>query len=138
MDTNRIGNICEIAIMQKFISIGANISIPFGDLPYDLIVEYNDKLLKIQIKSMWNCKDGVLRLSTTQGNKSNGSLRSYKETVDYIAGYNKETEHCVLIPIKDVTEPKMRFRYKTTKNNQKENLSIDIKKFSFENTIKEI
>ena len=120
--------------MQKFISIGANISIPFSDLPYDLIADYNKKLYRVQIKSMWNFKDGVLRLNTVQGHKSPG-LRSYKNEVDFIAAYCAKTSHCILIPINEVIEPKMTFRYKKSNNNQIKNLTTDINKFNFDNII---
>jgi hypothetical protein len=137
MNTNRTGDISEMVIMQKFIRIGANISIPFNDCPYDLIVDLNGTLYKVQIKSLWNQKDGILRLNTTQGHKSSG-LRSYKNNVDLIAAYCNETEHCILIPIKDVIEPKMRFRYKKAKNNQLSNLSEDINKYLFDDNIQDI
>jgi hypothetical protein len=137
METNRIGDIAELIIMQKFIGIGANVSIPFNDSPYDLIVDYNKKLFKVQIKSMWNLKDGVLRLNTTQGHRST-ELRSYKDEVDFIAAYCSETEHCILIPINEVIEPKMRLRFKRAKNNQTENLAIDVEKYLFDKVINNI
>jgi len=50
--TKAIGNINELKCITKFISMGFNCSIPYGDAAkYDFIVDINGKLLRMQCKS---------------------------------------------------------------------------------------
>lgn len=50
--TKAIGNVNELKCITKFISMGFNCSIPYGDAAkYDFIVDINGKLLRMQCKS---------------------------------------------------------------------------------------
>lgn len=52
MNTKNLGTIGEIKCLSDFINEGFNCSIPYGDNgPYDLIVDINKKLYKVQIKT---------------------------------------------------------------------------------------
>ncbi len=51
--TNRIGDVGELAVASRLAQLGYRVSIPFGhDSPYDLIVEVDGKLKKVQVKSI--------------------------------------------------------------------------------------
>lgn len=52
MNSKRIGNIGEAQVLNKFVSLGIPVYIPFGDNEKaDLIAEFNGKLNKIQVKT---------------------------------------------------------------------------------------
>ncbi len=54
MSTKLTGDIAEQAAVLKLLELGWGVSKPIGDrLPYDLIVDVNGKLIKLQIKSAW-------------------------------------------------------------------------------------
>lgn len=47
-NTNRKGDIAELAVAQKFLELGYYVSFPFGDdSPYDLIVDMNGELKRV-------------------------------------------------------------------------------------------
>ena len=55
--TKAIGNVNELKCITKFISMGFNCSIPYGDAAkYDFIVDVNGKLLRMQCKSSSNVR----------------------------------------------------------------------------------
>ena len=50
-NTKRIGNLTELACITRLYEIGCSVSIPFGNSEkYDVIIDWKDKLYKIQIK----------------------------------------------------------------------------------------
>lgn len=54
MITKIKGDIAEQAAILKILQLGWGVAKPFGDrLPYDLIVDINGTLVKLQIKSAW-------------------------------------------------------------------------------------
>lgn len=63
MNSKQIGNIGEAKVLSKFIELGFPVYIPFGDNEKaDLVVEFNGKLNKIQIKLRLMLKTGILLL----------------------------------------------------------------------------
>lgn len=51
LNTKKIGNLTELQCITRLYELGCSVSIPFGDSDkYDLIIDINDKLYKIQIK----------------------------------------------------------------------------------------
>ncbi|HPM42257.1 MAG TPA: group I intron-associated PD-(D/E)XK endonuclease [Candidatus Omnitrophota bacterium] len=54
MDTKLKADIAEAAVITMLLKRGFNVLQPVGDrLPYDLAVDINGKLLRIQVKSAW-------------------------------------------------------------------------------------
>ena len=54
MDTKLKADIAEFAVIQALLRRGFSVLKPIGDrLPYDLAVDVNGKLLRIQVKSAW-------------------------------------------------------------------------------------
>ena len=51
MNTKQLGNFTELQCITYLYQIGCAVSIPFGNSEkYDVIIDYNDKLYKVQIK----------------------------------------------------------------------------------------
>jgi len=63
------GNCAELASMHYLQSLGCGISIPFGSLRYDFIIDYKNKLYRIQCKSgKLKNNDEYLYVQLTSGN----------------------------------------------------------------------
>lgn len=63
MNTKKIGNMGEALALSKFISLGLPVYLPFGDNEKaDLVVEFNGKLNKVQVKSTNEVKDGCYKI----------------------------------------------------------------------------
>ncbi|MBU0709496.1 MAG: endonuclease, partial [Candidatus Omnitrophica bacterium] len=54
MDTKLKADIAESAVITQLLKKGFRVLKPIGDrLPYDLAIDRNGKLLRIQVKSAW-------------------------------------------------------------------------------------
>lgn len=52
--TKQKGDIAEYQLVAELLKIGYSILLPCGDrLPYDIAIDYNGKLVRIQVKSAW-------------------------------------------------------------------------------------
>ena len=51
METKHLGNITELQCITRFYELGYNVAIPYGDSQkYDIILDYNNSLYKLQCK----------------------------------------------------------------------------------------
>lgn len=141
MNTKQVGNLTELQCATRLYELGCAVSIPFGNSEkYDLIIDINDKLYKIQCKHSkeYYDNDGNLDYikfkSTWQSHNSNSWTQyKYKENeIDFFATfYNGE---CYLIPQNECSNEK-RLRIKPPKNNQIKGVSF-LKDYIAEERIK--
>ena len=141
MNTKQVGNLVELQCATRLYELGCAVSIPFGNSEkYDLIIDVNDKLYKIQCKHSSEYFDEFGELEyikfkcTWQSHNSNSwTQNKYKENeIDYFATfYNDE---CYLIPQSECSNEK-RLRIKPTKNNQTKGVSF-LKDYNAEERIK--
>lgn len=117
METSAIkGNSTELHCMAYLQDLGGSISIPFGNLRYDFILDYKGKLYKIQAKSA-KPKIGMdaLYVQLTSGNSKR--VKKYTDDeIDFFATYYKGI--CYLLPKKTVTNKFFTLRLSRPKNNQ--------------------
>lgn len=108
MNSKRIGNLTELQCATALYELGCAISIPFGNSEkYDLIMDYNNVLYKIQCKHAKEIKDennsvvGICFKTTWQSHNSQGwGVNTYKENeVDFFATFYEG--ECYLIPRDD-------------------------------------
>ena len=112
-----IGNVGEAKVLGKFVELGCQVYIPFGDgSTVDLIAEFNGKLNRIQIKSTAKGGNGSLSFSicsTTLRKGGEIAKHIYNSTeIDYFALYSSITDEVYLLPIKDAPTRKFALRYK--------------------------
>jgi len=123
MRTNIKGDIGELSIMREFLKLDYWCSKPFGDdCPYDLIVDNkNGQLKRVQIKYVTPDDKNTLRVKFF----SETGI-SYKETVDWIAVYNSDSEKCYLIDLEkfDVNVRSLFLRLEKPKNNQSKGINL--------------
>lgn len=110
MDKNLIrGDINELQCILDFQKRGYYCSIPFsGSCRYDLVVDINNKLFKIQCKaSSYHPEDGTLRMGTKRSTTNTKKTTTYsysKEEVDYF--YTSWKQYGFLIPIEETSTEK--------------------------------
>ena len=112
-----IGNLGEAKVLAKFVELGIQVYLPFGDgSVVDLIAEFNGKLNRIQIKSTEKDSDGALVFSICSTVvRSGGELQKHiysSEEIDYFALYSSITDEVYLLPIQEAPTKKFSLRYK--------------------------
>lgn len=127
--TQSIGNVIELQCISKFIELGYEVSIPYGNgAKYDFIADVNGKFLRIQCKSCSNPRakgtlngydTSAIQISTvsqtTNTQKTTRHLYS-KEQIDYFATYYKNQVY--LIPVEECSTSKtLRFKPPQNGNN---------------------
>lgn len=141
METKRLGNIGEAVAISSFVKHCIPVYIPFGDdEKVDLVVDFNGKLNKIQVKTSEKANDGkmIFDLTSSTSHRSNGRKHKYTpDEIDYFFCYNIERDKSFLIKAPDPPLSAITIRYGTSKNNQVKNVNPE-DKFSFENVIKSI
>ena len=129
-NTKKLGNLTELQCMTYLYGLGYSISIPFGNADkYDLILDVDNKLYKIQIKHSSECVDSngeieYIKFSCTwQSHNATGySKNKYQENeIDFFATfYNGQ---CYLVPVSECSMQKI-LRIKPPKNNQRKGINF--------------
>ena len=137
MNTKSYGNIGEAVAISEFVKLGLPVYIPFGDNEKaDLVVEFNGKLNKIQVKTSLECKNGVVTfdLTSSSNHRGNGRHKYTSKEIDYFFCYSLQRDKSYLIKVTDTPISSINIRYEDTKNRQKQNLHME-KDYLFSNVI---
>jgi hypothetical protein len=124
-NTKDIGDVSEMKIIAKLTELGHNMSTPIGDnLRYDLILDIDNALYRIQIKT-GRYKDGSMKFATCSNGRCNGDniWYNYKKQIDYFAIYCPELDSCYVISVDDVPDTECSLRIDPPKNNQKKGIT---------------
>lgn len=117
-NTKEIGNLTELQCITGLYELGCDVSIPFGNSQkYDLIIDYNNKLYKIQVKHAAEHDSDSFSFKTRwQGHNSKGyTQRSYtKQDIDFFATYFNGNIY--LVPIEECSGAKKVIRFSPPKN----------------------
>jgi hypothetical protein len=104
MDTKLKADIAESAVITELLRHGFNVLRPYGDrLPYDVAVEQNGCLVRIQIKSAW-FESGSKRFKVdarqTKTNRRIMVRKHYSDNdFDFAVIYVSETNDFFIIPV---------------------------------------
>lgn len=125
MNTVSIGDIGESAAIFKFTQAGAIVSKPLsGNARYDLIIEYHNKLYRVQVKTTNEIKEEtkmVFATKTTNYNKGSWQSIGYSsDDVDMFFLYCLENNWCGLYLGEENGEfnKQITLRLQPTKSNQ--------------------
>lgn len=123
--TQSIGNIVELKCITKFIELGYEVSIPYGNgAKYDFIADINGELLRFQCKSAsYPRKNGVedfeaIQIATicqTTNTQKTVRHKYTKEQIDYFATCFNDKVY--IIPVEECSTSKT-LRFSPPKNNQ--------------------
>ena len=126
LDTKAVGAQTELQCITYLHGLGYNISIPWGDnARYDFVLDVNNKLYKIQVKTARIKSEGVYVISTksTSMNRSGNKIKHYtKDDIDYFATFIKN--QCYLIPFKETSRSEKTLRFLPPQNNQIKNITF--------------
>lgn len=123
LNTVSIGDIGETQAIALFTKNQISVSKPLtNNTRYDLIIEKNNKLYRVQVKSTASIKDGKMEFATKTTNYVKGSWSSNhytKDEVDVFFLYCLENEWCGLFIPEDEIPTSLYIRVVPPKNNQK-------------------
>lgn len=108
LTTQQKGITTELYVASYLLSLGYNVSQPFcQDSKYDLIVDVNHNLLRLQVKTARKVSDTSIVFncrSTTKNSQTNKSRSYNSEDVDYFATYWNNKVY--LIPVGECSSEK--------------------------------
>jgi len=120
------GTIGVLRVAHVYQMLGYNVLLPLGDSQkYDLVIEKNGKLERIQVKTTTE-RNGVVSASTRvigHNLKGVNIYHSTKEDFDILAIVEMKTQNVYAIPF-DGDRQQFHFRTRKTKNNQKKNIRL--------------
>lgn len=96
MNTKQIGTITEMKVIAKLLELG-DVSIPVGNnARYDCVLDFNGKLLRIQIKTAKQIDDNRFHVPLANKPGGKGKRRQYtKENTDYIGTIIDDTVYLI-------------------------------------------
>lgn len=120
-NSKEIGNLTELQCITALYELGCDVSIPFGNSQkYDIIIDWNNQLYKVQIKhsTLYEDESYLVFKTRWQGHNTSGYTQtSYtKEDIDFFATYFNGDVY--LIPVEQCSGADKRLRLKPTKNGQ--------------------
>lgn len=123
LNTKQIGTITEYQCATYLMNLGCIVSFPLGDFaPYDLIIDYNGILKKIQVKKSTRTNNGSISIECTTSQFKNDGVHTRMYTsdeIDYFATiYNNR---CYLIEC-EVCNTSKQLRLEIPKNLQTKNI----------------
>ena len=138
MNSKDKGNIGEAIALAKFVELGIQVSVPFGDnARYDLIAEFNGKLNKIQVKycnQLTENNSVVCPCMSSTNHTTNKHYTTYTNDVDYMCFYLAPWNEIILVPIEHIgTRKTLGVRKDPPKNNQT-NITL-VSDYLFEKTL---
>ena len=120
LTTQQKGVTTEIFVAAKLLQLGYNVSQPFcQDSKYDLIVDANNHLLRLQVKTSRLVSENIILFncrSTTKNSQTNKSRYYLENEIDYFATYwNNEV---FLVPVNECSAEKRLHLIKPSRSNQ--------------------
>lgn len=115
------GNLTELQCLTAFYEAGCHVSLPYGENSrYDMIVDVNGQLIKVQVKTasikkdtdnaiIFSCRSSYVNCTGTK------NVKYTKQEIDYFATF--WDGQCYLVPVEECSTEKT-LRFKPPKNGQ--------------------
>ena len=107
MDTKLKADIAEYAVIARLLKLGLKVLRPVGDrLPYDLAVDLDGKLIRLQVKSAWKQNGAhIVDSRRTKTNRRRMVRSRYQESdFDFAIMYIQELDVCYVMPCKEFNQ----------------------------------
>jgi nucleoid-associated protein YgaU len=122
LTTNQKGALAEAAVVKEAAKLGVHVSLPVADTRYDVILDVDGSLLRVQCK--WAVRRGDVIVVTCRTNRRgrDGFIpRSYEDgEIDAIAAYCADVDQCYLLPLRmSVRRTAVQLRLSPSRNNQR-------------------
>ncbi|WP_414836625.1 group I intron-associated PD-(D/E)XK endonuclease [Candidatus Nanohalococcus occultus] len=125
MHTKDVGDLAEIAVAKKVMSLGKSVSFPFGDNErYDLLVDDGD-IQKAQVRKA-AYKQDCLVFRCYSNHRENGEIvrESFSsEQIDVFYVWCQEIDEVFKIPVEQVPNSTMSLRMEPAENGQKKGVN---------------
>ena len=135
--TKEKGDVSEARALFEFQRLGIPVSLPWGDnLRYDMVIEVDNSLYKVQIKTANEIVNGSIRCYTrsSKNHTTNKKYDIYDGDTDYFVFYNQEMDKLAIVPIEEIGKKKsIALRINKPLNNQSNVRYFD--DYSFENIL---
>lgn len=140
MNTKDTGTLAELLVTTSLLKRGYGVSVPVGDnARYDLIVDLNNKLIRVQVKAVTPRKGKLeiplftMTYDPTKGKNNRASSRNYTaDEIDMVIGVDLNSDKMYYIPMSDFDGASIvTLRLEATKNNQSKGVRMasDFEKF---------
>ena len=127
LNSKQKGNLTELQCLTSFYEQGCHVSLPYGENSrYDMIVDVNGKLLKVQVKTASLRKEDENAIefscrSTRVNSQGTISNKYTPDEIDYFATFCKGV--CYLIPVTECSVSKT-LRFAPPKSGQIKGISF--------------
>ena len=127
LNSKQKGNLTELQCLTSFYEQGCHVSLPYGENSrYDMIVDVNGKLLRVQVKTSSLKKEDESAIefscrSTRVNSQGTVSNKYTSDEIDYFATFWKGV--CYLIPITECSVSKT-LRFAPPKSGQIKGISF--------------
>ena len=121
------GNLTELQCLTAFYEYGCHVSLPYGENSrYDMIVDVNGKLLKVQVKSSSAIDEdnSAIKFACRSSHVNSKGVQNIKYTsaeIDYFATF--WNGKCYLVPVDECSAEKT-LRFVPPKNGQTKGISF--------------
>lgn len=125
--TKQVGDLAESKFIARCIEKGYSVSKPFGeDQRYDLIVDQNNNLFRVQVKATWGkeTEPSVLHFNTCSTNSHTGHKGYTKKSIDAFGLYSRRTDSCYWVPVEETPKAEMVLRITEPKNGQSKKINF--------------
>ena len=124
MNTNQKGDIAEARLFFEASKLGYVISKPFGDCPYDAILDKSGKLYRVQVKYV-TPRNGRLFKTFEPKVRTHGSGCYNNKTIDALVLYDSTTSKLYWVDVREFNGNfNISLRTEPTKNNQKKGIKM--------------
>ncbi|MBI3241916.1 MAG: hypothetical protein HYZ49_06450 [Chloroflexi bacterium] len=98
-NTSSIGQIGEVAVMQKLIEAGWQVLIPYGNsAPYDLVAEKDGRMIRLQIRTT-HAKGNFISINCRA---KNNRVRFQPGQFEFLVVYELDSETAFVVPAVEV------------------------------------
>jgi hypothetical protein len=115
--TSQLGTLTEGVILAALLRAGKNVLIPFGVARYDLAIDEDGRLVRVQCKTA-RLRNGVI-LFNTRSVKRDGTQMHYRGDADLFGVHCPETWGVYMVPVELVGESVGMLRVTPPLNNQR-------------------
>lgn len=118
--THAKGELAQLKVQVRAAEKGITVSRPTVEARYDLILDFDGKLERAQIKYGNRWAGGALQVDLRKEARNNGIVKTYSsKEVDALYVYVAQRELILRIPVSVFDQRKsLTFRFEETKNNQ--------------------
>jgi hypothetical protein len=93
----------ELIFVVKAASMGFAVSKPYGDCePYDVIIEENGRVFRIQVKSVFTTQRWGYSIAVARMRQHKPILRYSADEIDFIAAYVVAHDAWYIIPVAEI------------------------------------